>query len=1346
MNSMSHESEDVIMEADGVDKDLDPVVIPTAEDAASSQPDPIENEEEEREEENPKVAMTKKMGTGGSEEHFGENKLIIGRKYVIPRPFGYSLSTPLFHGDRDNNNQPAPPPTTKDYGRSHSINFSADTECLVTYADEVWVGVTIFIDSRTNSHLFSGKPSTEFGFLRVEKLRGSFWPIPVSKYESGKEVGISTSPIESGYFKGNLNELGKDIAQKLLRYAKTRREFLFHSTGQFEDVIRIIKGESISPADKQVLEAAYRKEAHTLDPKGEFLSGFIAQDLAFWMGPNKPTPNQYGPDQITKKRNRFETLFELLRTDQRTAVSGTDITVPEARSGIKVKLYPPNINPENGTPEKWKNNSIPAGSNLNVRLEKDNIPFEEASVKYWLVKSPDGEVTFVQTLKGDARQQLSFPTAEEGMYHILAIVNLTRFTDGENWVSEDIVLNTSIQTVNRQEALYQHVKEADSKGETQSLSHYLDELQQQKADIRSSLEGNTGSRIKLKEGMNPGHWHVMNFESSNDHCSYQLEGAMPGSQYLWTYSYTQGKEGENTGGPGHHTFESETVGNTTFFYPQGRQPQDSPGIHIRFPYQSSGPEREFVVHCDEYVNGRLFERHSYIQRFVDQKPEKQKGFEALSKQFNFVAEKAEKVDGNPRRLNAVFLENATGRTYPLHFYYGRSKEDPSKNILLDLTSSQASKTVHDEQYSLETALESFKRWEQYPYGTIMVSDPDIKGGILTIDTDPSSTAQTWSSATGIASGVLVVAGAVLLLPTAGASSSLIYAGVALGVASSAFSIYHNVNQDKTDWEQLGLDIADIASSIATLGGAAFTSLGRASRLYSFGKTLQLVDLALSSGTLVYMSADALQEIKDINYESALTPEEQLRKTEMAITRLLISGSMLIFQAKELAELDETLVKKGLSKDVVGTMKPEERLLVGTLDEVELNRIKLQRPGSSAAEIKESLLMEAERKTAGQKAREELRDAVLNAPSNFARKLSGLNDITSLPAAFVEQAIKILYHAVKAGTLTTADGISAAVKYLRSSSPELDNAIKNGLPEKEVEELLEGDWERVRHTNAEAGEKIENDTLPSLKEKEIKLSNEPNIQSPKNHTESTISGDSDLHYLNSTEAKQFSTCSKIIQEGLSQGHLSEASSQYDLIKYILRDERSIDYPMVRLEEFIDDYFKRLLDTDIDPYQYYPVHKIQNDTYNIDIFYEKSANELKLVIDGVDSGVAYIEYGYLGFDLDLAKGHRRQQLTTQFFLFCRSFFSSPDQPIKGVSGKWLRGRSYPNQISDNLRIFLDNYINKRLSKSESAMETPTGKIARFLGYNAAGDDAVKITLRDKSKGISWDNIIEVTVNFE
>ena len=104
-----------------------------------------------------------------------------------------------------------------------------------------------------------------------------------------------------------------------------------------------------------------------------------------------------------------------------------------------------------------------------------------------------------------------------------------------------------------------------------------------------------------------------------------------------------------------------------------------------------------------------------------------------------------------------------------------------------------------------------------------------------------------------------------------------------------------------------------------------------------------------------------------------------------------------------------------------------------------------------------------------------------------------------------------------------------------------------------------------------------------------------------------------------------------------------------------------------------------------------------------------------IENIDIAEATIDTdGIIWLDVQLPKELQKQGYLESIMSDSIDFFTKNGRSVNGVRGAWLRGAQYENKISDNLRVFIENYIDKDMSFEQAALNTPTGKVAQKFEF--------------------------------
>jgi hypothetical protein len=134
-----------------------------------------------------------------------------------------------------------------------------------------------------------------------------------------------------------------------------------------------------------------------------------------------------------------------------------------------------------------------------------------------------------------------------------------------------------------------------------------------------------------------------------------------------------------------------------------------------------------------------------------------------------------------------------------------------------------------------------------------------------------------------------------------------------------------------------------------------------------------------------------------------------------------------------------------------------------------------------------------------------------------------------------------------------------------------------------------------------------------------------------------------------------------------------------------------------------------------------------------------------INNIDVAQATINIdGIILLDVKLPEQFQKQGYLDDILSDAIDFFTKNNHKVNGVRGAWLRGKEYKNGISDNLKIFIENYLDKNMSFEDAALNTPTGKVAQKYGFNKV----IKIDMMDDGWNYSTKKpeiIYRVYVNF-
>jgi hypothetical protein len=274
---------------------------------------------------------------------------------------------------------------------------------------------------------------------------------------------------------------------------------------------------------------------------------------------------------------------------------------------------------------------------------------------------------------------------------------------------------------------------------------------------------------------------------------------------------------------------------------------------------------------------------------------------------------------------AAFVSQVTGQIYPLVLLIGEAPNSVRKNLpgavvaytVADITSSQTQKRYHGysvrsgpagHREAIDKAFEEFGSDATYGKGIISVRIPPGPAGPDNPN-HPGTETKFYQSKEGILQKALVALGiiaavvglAALAATGVGApAAAAILGAVAAGLG--AIAAIHNINErsarHKLEWDaEMALDIISIVAVIPAGAAARLATLERAVAGLQFyrvtGTFLEIYGYTEMGATVVLVPAKLHTDIKRIEEDKELTPEQKKLMIAQAELGALQSGLMLI---------------------------------------------------------------------------------------------------------------------------------------------------------------------------------------------------------------------------------------------------------------------------------------------------------------------------------------------------------------------------------------------------------------------------------------------------------------------
>lgn len=286
-------------------------------------------------------------------------------------------------------------------------------------------------------------------------------------------------------------------------------------------------------------------------------------------------------------------------------------------------------------------------------------------------------------------------------------------------------------------------------------------------------------------------------------------------------------------------------------------------------------------------------------------------------------EKIKLIKGKPVPVRTGYINNETGVEMALPIYVGKSADPSEGEYVVDLLPNKEFYKFYGN--SSAEALEKFRTGNTYPDGYIFIkieaNDGGIKENSLYFKTDGKSAWQTFTTATGWASILLFVGGAILEFAPGGqvAGTYMIVASMTLGVATGAANLYERSKHGDMDAGFVTLEVMNIVGSMLAGGGKVISAL---SKISSTSKTAQFVyyvgeGLDLVDG--IYLTVSGIEQLAEI-IDSDMSFAQKKVAMVRTISSLILGGYLIANVTgftKRLFNVDKSLKA---SDEAIGVLK------------------------------------------------------------------------------------------------------------------------------------------------------------------------------------------------------------------------------------------------------------------------------------------------------------------------------------------------------------------------------------------------------------------------------------------
>lgn len=355
------------------------------------------------------------------------------------------------------------------------------------------------------------------------------------------------------------------------------------------------------------------------------------------------------------------------------------------------------------------------------------------------------------------------------------------------------------------------------------------------------------------------------------------------------------------------------------------------GASARFPASHEGL---YIVVCQD-AQGRDTVR--YLQAVLERRNIEQ--LEIFTQYLARMDRMAALIQGPRVPVTAVHVNQDEGQASPLRLFLGRSRQDPDKLLLLDMTlglDPEEHRLVY-QGATIEALLANFEHHSEYPKGAIALrippNDLDIEPQERQIATDGKGRIGGLSGSFGWLSLALNV-GILLVAPFIG-GGSLLLSGLVLtsGMASIAAGSLGLVDHlQNADLHELGitLDIITIALGLLSSGVAIHTLIAGQRRAGRAGRILLWSSIAAQSISGLLIMAEGSDRLTRILRNENLSRGDKLKELARATADLIFNGAIRGNPPSALETFQDRL--HGFLGDIAGNVSAQNQLTLAFLDD------------------------------------------------------------------------------------------------------------------------------------------------------------------------------------------------------------------------------------------------------------------------------------------------------------------------------------------------------------------------------------------------------------------------------